>query len=418
MRSLSEACGLIGNEAQPGEAIEVGLADAVGLVLAEPLMGDVDMPPFDRAAVDGYAIRAADAPAGARLLAVGHRGGRGPATAEISLGKAEAAHVTAGEPLPVGADAVLRTEDSRPEPGLGPPKEVVVLREATAGQGVVPRGYYLHAGAVLATAGTRLTLPMVGLLAAQGCVHPMCHRRVRVSVLAVGGNLVGSGDAPVMHRERNAAGPTAVIPCLHRGATAHDLGVIARRDLPSALARALTAPVVIVLGDFEGPIPRALQKAGVEPIFSGVSLHPGKRVGYGVIRDAEGRAAHHVFHLAPAPIGVLTAVTLLIGPLIDRLHGAPAAPTSPLLAVWQGAAHRPTDDRVWAVPVTLANTPDGRFAATALDHRGKDDLPGFAPADALVLLPPRSGPWEPDDLVEVVPLGTWPPGAPAPSARG
>ena len=61
MRSLSEACGLIENEARPGEAIEVGLADAVGLVLAEPLAGDVDLPPFDRAAVDGYAVRAADA---------------------------------------------------------------------------------------------------------------------------------------------------------------------------------------------------------------------------------------------------------------------------------------------------------------------------------------------------------------------
>ena len=261
MRSLSEACGLIENEARPGEAIEVGLADAVGLVLAEPLTGDVDLPPFDRAAVDGYAVRAADAEVGAQLLAVGRRGGgdgprRGPATAEISLGAAEAAHVTAGDPLPVGADAVLRTEDSRPEPGVGPPRDVIVLRGVTAGAGVVPRGYYLRAGAVLAPAGTRLTLPMVGLLAAQGCVHPICHRRVRVAVLAVGDHLVSSGDAPVMQRERNAAGPTAVIPCLHRGATAHDLGVVTRRELASGLTRALTAPVVIVLGEFEGPISR------------------------------------------------------------------------------------------------------------------------------------------------------------------
>ena len=67
MRSLSEACGLIEKEARPGEAIEVGLADAVGLVLAEPLTGDVDLPPFDRAAVDGYAVRAADAEVGTRL---------------------------------------------------------------------------------------------------------------------------------------------------------------------------------------------------------------------------------------------------------------------------------------------------------------------------------------------------------------
>lgn len=412
MLSLAEARGRILQEARPGETIAVTLSEALGLVLAEPLTADMDLPPFDRASVDGYAVRASDALAGARLSAVGRRGGadgrdRWPAPGAITLGPGEAAHVATGDPLPVGANAVLRTEDSQPDPGVGPPREILALRGVAAGQGVVPRGYYLGAGGQIAAAGTRLRLPMVSLLAAQGCVHPLCHRRVRVAVLAVGDHLVGAGEAPVMDRERNAAGPTAVIPCLQRGATAHDLGTVPRRELANALARALTAPIVIVLGGFDGTTPRALKKAGVEPIFSGVSLHPGKRVGYGVVRDGSGAATQHVFHMSPGPVAVLTVVTLLVGPLIERLHGGPSEAPRPHRAVWQGPPHRPTDDRDWAVPVTLRAGDDARLFASPIDHRGKDDLPGFSRADALALLPPRSGPWDGGELVDVVPLGPW-----------
>ncbi|MBV8382213.1 MAG: hypothetical protein JOZ63_06385, partial [Planctomycetaceae bacterium] len=257
MLSLAEARARVLERAEPGEAIEVALTEAVGLVLAEPAIGDVDLPPFDRAAFDGYALRAGDAPAGGRLRVVGPHRGR----EAVEVGRGEAARITAGEPLPVGADAVVRTEGTRPEPGTGPPRLVEVLRGVERGQNVVPRGYFIPSGTELAPSGTRLRLSMVGLLAAQGCVHPVCHRRVRVAVVAVGDHLVGPGEAPVLDRERNASGLTVVAPCLRWGATAHDLGSVAEAELAPALARALTAPVVVVLGDPEGAVPRALARA-------------------------------------------------------------------------------------------------------------------------------------------------------------
>ena len=418
MLSLVEARGRILAEAVPGDVIEVTLTEALGLVLAEPLIADVDLPPFDRAGQDGYAVRALEAVKGARLnvivpkrsrKAVGVASSRsaGAATAEVILDPGETAHVTAGDPMPVGADAVVRVEDSRPEPGVGPPREILVLRGATVGQNVVPRGYFLRAGTTLAHAGDRIRLPMVGLLAAEGCMHPLCHRRVRVAVLAVGDHLVGPSEAPVMHRERNACGATVVAPCLHWGATAHDLGTVPERALASELHRALTAPVVVILGEPEGAIPRALKKAGVEPIFEGVGVHPGKRFQYGVVRDSSGRAAHHVIQMAPGPVGVFTGVMLLLGPLIARLHGASleSIARSTLRAEWSGPQHRPTDDRHWAVPVTLRIDERGRLLAAPFDHRGKDDLLGFSRAEALAVLPPRSGPWNEGDLVDVVAIG-------------
>lgn len=399
MLSLGEARAKIVAEAVPLEAIEVCLSEALGLVLAEPAVADVDLPAFDRAALDGYAVRAADAAAGARLEVVGLRGPRG----EVTIRRGESARVAAGDPLPVGADAVVRTEDTRPEPNVGPPRAVAVLRPAEAGLNVVARGYYLRAGVELAPAGRRVTLPLVGLLSAQGYVHPLCHRRARVAVVAVGDQWVGPGEAPVMHRERNATGPAVVVPCVAWGATAHDLGTVPESELEDALGRALTAPVTVVIGAAEGAIPTALKGAGVETVFSGVSIHPGKRLSYGVVRDGSGRAEQHVFHIVPGPIGALSVMTLLVRPLLARLHGAAPEAFPSQRARWSGS-HRPTDDRDWVVPVRLVNDPDGHWRAAPVEYRGKEDLFGFAQADALAILPARSGPWNGGEVVAVVPL--------------
>jgi molybdopterin molybdotransferase len=225
-------------------------------------------------------------------------------------------------------------------------------------------------------------------------------------VLAVGDELVGPGDAPVMHRERNAAGLALVAPCVRRGATAHDLGAVAaaRRELDAALDRALTAPIVVVLGNADGPIPRALKRAGVEPLFAGLALTPGEALSYGVIAGEAGRARNHVFHAAADPISALTVATLLIGPLIDRLHGGPAAPSARCRAIL-ASAHVSTDDRIWAVPVTLSEDDQGRRVAAAVALQSRDDLVGFARAEALVLLPSGSGPWRGGEIVEIAPFG-------------
>ena len=85
-----------------------------------------------------------------------------------------------------------------------------------------------------------------------------------------------------------------------------------------------------------------LARAGVEPVFSGVALHPGKRMSYGVVRGPSGRVEHHVFHVLPSPIAALTVVTLLIGPLISRLQGGPAEPPLPSAPSGTACIGRPT----------------------------------------------------------------------------
>jgi molybdopterin molybdotransferase len=246
---------------------------------------------------------------------------------------------------------------------------------------------------------------MVGLLASQGCVHPVCHRRVRVAVLAVGDQLVAPGEAPVLHRERNAAGLTVAIPCIQWGAMVHDLGTVPLADLDRALYRATTAPVVLVMGAESAAISDALARAGLEVRVSGISLDPCDDLTYGVIRGESGRVESHVFRLSPSPVAALVAATLLVAPLVARLQGEVLAdPPRYRRAVWT-ETQGPTDHRTRAVPVKIDAGDDAQIRALPISYRGVDDLAGFAQADALALFPPHGGPWIGGELVEVVPIG-------------
>ena len=396
-----EACSRILALARPGEPIEVSLVDALGLVLAEPAIADVDLPPFDRALADGYALKASEAPTGALLRVAGLRWSDRALDEALEAG--EAIRVAPGDALPIEADAVVDVNDVRPDPEVGPTRVIELLGNAEVGQNVARRGLLLEAGTTLAPAGARLRTSMVGLLASQGCVHPVCHRRVRVAVVAVGDHLVGPTEAPVMHRERNAVNAAIVARALRAGAMPHDLQAVSESRFPAALERATSAPVIVVLGPSSRPILRAFKSFGVESVLSGVSMKPGGRTRYGVIRDDSGGVAHHVFHLPIASMAASTAFALLVHPLIARLQGdLPTAPRT-VAAVWDGT-HRATVNHLRAIPVTLAIDAEARHRARPIPIQGPDDLPGFARAEGLALLPARSGPWLGGEVVEVIPF--------------
>ena len=397
MDGLDAALAKILGRALPVESIEVSLSEAIGLVLAEPAIADVDLPPFDLASVVGYAVSSRDVSPGTllRVSAAWSLDGH-----EIDPG--EAARVDPGEPMPLGADAVLGLDDVRVEPGG---RVVEALRAVEPGRSVVRRGSILGSGSVLAEAGERVRPAMVPLLASQGCVHPICHRRVRVAILAVGDHLVGPADAPVLHHERNASNLAVGSILLADGAMPHDLGSVAGPDFESALDRALGAPVVLILGRLDGPICRTLARAGVEPVVSGIALEPGGgfELGHGVVVDDDGHVVAHVVHLPLDPFAAMVAATVVVRPLIARLQGSDTTPP-PLPVVW--AATQPaTDARTRALPATLTVGPDGRLLARPV---ASSDLPDVSLADGLALFPPSSGPWIGDEVVGFVSFQPWP----------
>ncbi|MEE8507102.1 MAG: molybdopterin molybdotransferase MoeA, partial [Kiloniellales bacterium] len=188
MLSVEEALARITAAFRPLPAETVGLAEALGRVLAEDVTARVTQPPKDVSAMDGYAVRAADvASVPVRLTVVG----RAPAGAahDGTVEPGQAVRIFTGGPLPEGADTIVIQENTEPDGD-----HVVVKEGAPAGRYVRPAGLDFRAGETGVAAGRLLSARDVGLAAAMNQPWLKVHRRPRVAVLATGDEVVMPGD--------------------------------------------------------------------------------------------------------------------------------------------------------------------------------------------------------------------------------
>ena len=206
---------------------EVDFRDGPGRVLAEDILSDLDLPPFARSAVDGFALRAADlrtAPSQLRVVGVVPAG----ASPDFNVKDGEAAQVMTGAPVPSGADAVQMVERTRTDGDL-----VEILETVRPGQNVAPRGDEVKEGDVVLRRGTRLDAASVAVAATVGRVKLSVGRRPRLAVIATGDELVDPGDKPGPGKIRNSNGFSLGAQARSAGADVRYLGVA--RDTEESL---------------------------------------------------------------------------------------------------------------------------------------------------------------------------------------
>jgi molybdopterin molybdotransferase len=177
------------------EAESVRLDQAAGRVLAESVAADRDYPPLPRSIRDGFAVRAADFPAGATVVGEVRAGERFSRT----LRPGEAVEIMTGAPVPEGADAVIMVEHVARDNN-----RITADRTVSAGDFIVPAGAECRAGHTAVEAGTRLGFAQVAALASVGAAEVRVYRRPRVAVLATGDELVPVDATPDAHRIRNS----------------------------------------------------------------------------------------------------------------------------------------------------------------------------------------------------------------------
>jgi molybdopterin molybdotransferase len=309
--TIEEALERVLERAAPLEAEHVATADALGRVLAEPAVATVDLPPFPSSAMDGFALRAADTPG--RLPVVFRIAAGRPAPRPLEAGEAMA--IATGGVVPEGADAVI-------------PIEYVVDRDneveaqnVEAGAHVRPRGGDVRRGEEVVAAGARLGPAQVGALAAAGIASVRCGRVPRAAVLATGTELrpPGSDLRPGEVYEANASMLAAALRSA--GAEVEPLAPV-EDDVDAhraALERGLEADVLITSGGVSvGPhdLVRSVERdLGVEEVFWGVSVKPGKPLAFGV------RGRTLVFGLPGNPVSSLVSFELFVRPAVLALQG-------------------------------------------------------------------------------------------------
>jgi molybdopterin molybdotransferase len=311
--SIAEALERVLARARPLEAEPVAVEESAGRVLAEDVAAGVDLPPFASSAMDGYAIRAADAPG--RLPVVARVAAGVPAARPLAAG--EAMEISTGGAVPAGADSVVPIElvvasDNAVE--IGAPVEL--------GANVRPAGGDVRAGDPLLASGTRLGAAQVGALAAVGLSSVSCARRPRVAVLSTGTELRRPGErlGPGQIYESNA--PMLAAAFAASGGQVESIGPVADDEQAHrrALERGLEADVLVSSGGVSvgqhDLVRRVLGELGVEEDFWGVAVRPGKPLAFG----ARGRTL--VFGLPGNPVSALVGVELFVRPALLALQGA------------------------------------------------------------------------------------------------
>jgi molybdopterin molybdotransferase len=374
---------------------------ALGRIVAEDIVSDLDLPPCDKAMMDGYAVRRTDLPEGRGTLTVVEEitAGRTP---RHSLGPGQAARIMTGAPAPAGADAVVMVEYTKQ---LENYRVAIEDRAPAVGQHIMPRGREMRAGEVVLAPGSVLTPAAYGLLATVGRTEALLVPAPRVAVIATGDELVEAGTKPQGSQIRNSNGPMLVAMVSDAGGRPEYLGI--GPDEPGALRalidQGLLADVLVLSGGVSAGtldlVPGLLQDAGVVAHFHRVAMKPGKPVFFGT-----GPAGTAVFGLPGNPVSSLVCFELFVRPALRRLGGH-AKPLAQSIRAALGQEFRHRSDRPTYHPAVLEETDAGR-QVRPVAWLGSPDLKALTRANCLVVFPPGETMLPAGEMFEVLMLNT------------
>jgi molybdopterin molybdotransferase len=384
MLTIDQAIEAILERTHPLPARSTVLIDALGLILDEEIVADTDLPPFDKATMDGYAVRSADLPdlAEYNLRVVEEIAAGQVPTRPLLPG--EASRIMTGAPLPSGADAVVMVERSKVEGST-----VTLAGPVAPGLNRLIRGREMKVGEVLLSKGTRLDASMLGLIASAGRAQILAIPRPSVSVLPTGDELVPVDQKPGPGQIRNSNG--VILAGLARawGVSGIRENPVAGDDpelLRASLAEAMNSTdVLIVSGGVSAGskdlVPSTLVDLGVERVFHKVNVKPGKPLWFGVGPSRGARPVILVFGLPGNPVSGVVSFLLFVRPALEALAGWSTKRTQ-LASFFLGRSFEHRGDRPTYHP---ARFEEGRIIP--LDWGGSADLRTVALADGFAAFP-------------------------------
>jgi molybdopterin molybdotransferase len=367
-------------------ALRIPLDDALGLVLAEPIVSPLDIPPHTNSAMDGYAARAADvrgasAARPVRLTVVEHiAAGQFPARA---IGAGECARIFTGAPLPPGADSVVRQEDT----DLGT-QVVSINRDRDAGVNWRAAGEDIRRGELVLEAGVELEAAQLGVLASLAVAHPLVYRRPRVGILGGGDEIVDLDQAEaILDGSRVGSSNTHALAALVQRAGGHPVNLGIAADSPASLREHLerardcdllvtTAGISVGEHDF---LREAIESMGGALRFWRIRIRPGAPVGFGMLGDVPW------IGLPGNPVSTMVTFELLVGPAIRVMSGR-ALPFRRAVPVTLAEAVSVTPKLQHFLRAIVGETASGRTAKLT-GPQGSGILTSMVKANALLLLP-------------------------------
>lgn len=373
----AEALRRILDAVTPLEGVEtVALDGAVGRVLAEPVVADRDLPPFDRAQMDGYALRGAEVGQVESWPVVATIAAGQPADIDVPPGRCVA--IATGAPLPGDVDTVIQHELS----DCGDPVRFTV-DHVEVGRSVHPRGADARRGDRLVEPATILRPHHVGIAAMAGATPLAVRRRPRVTIISSGDEIRPVDERPLEHQIRNSNGPMLAGLLQRMGAAEPRQTHVIDEPAPTRAAVGAAIDEVDLLVTIGGVsagrrdhLPDAFEAAGVQTVLHRASIQPG-----GPIYAGRHPAGTVVIGLPGNPVSVLACCCLFAWPVVRRLLGVD--PALPWRSATLATPVRPNARRRAFRPCVI----DAENRATVPGWAGSGDLAHTAATDGLVELP-------------------------------
>jgi molybdenum cofactor synthesis domain-containing protein len=365
--------------------------------LAEDVVSEVDVPPFDRSAVDGYAVRAVDTfgaselkPANLRILGSVDIG----VASKLHVGRGVAIKIMTGASLPKGSDAVVMVEHTRTKG-----KNIAVSAPVTPGKNVSEKGEDVKAGEVVLGRGCPLRPQDVGMLASMGKTRARVSRKPEVAILATGSELRKPGERLGRAEVTDINSYSLAAAAEKFGAISHRLGIVPdeAEKLKRAMRKAISYDMVLASGGSSvgehDIVPDVVAELG-ELVFHGVAIRPGGPTAFGIIKSKP------IYALPGFPVSSLISFDMLVGPALRQMQGLPADRGYPKVRARLARKVSSTLGRADIVRVRIISKEEG-LGADPIRVTGSSVLSSITKADGFVIVPEDVEGFDEGKIVEV-----------------
>ena len=371
-----------------GERVDI-LASS-GRVLLENVCSDINMPPFNRSAVDGFACRRGDL--GQELTVIETiRAGQAP---EKTLGPGQCSRIMTGSPVPEGADCVVMVEDT-----IDISENRIRFTGNHTKDNISRFAEDVREGDLVIEAGTMIRPQHIAIMAAVGYVNPLVATRPKVAVISTGDEIVEPQLKPGISQIRNSNGYQLVEQIRKAGALPDYMGIAPdnEKDTLDKILVAMERNDVVLLtggvsmGTFDF-VPSVMEKAGITILFRKIALQPGRPTVFGKKHDKL------IFGLPGNPVSSFTLFEVLVKPMLWKMMGVTDFYSILRLPMGTDYERRRSDRMQW-LPVSIS---DGKVFP--LEYHGSAHIFSLASADAIAAIPFGVTKLNIGDLIDVRPL--------------
>jgi molybdopterin molybdotransferase len=389
--TFEQAFEIVMRSARLLETESVDIHGSLGRVLAKDIVADMDMPPFNKAAVDGYACRREDL--GNELVIIETiPAGRSP---QRAVGVGQCAKIMTGSPVPEGADCVIMVEYTQNSTS----ETMRFVGNATA-DNICRKGEDIQAGRIVLSKGTLVNPAHIAVLASLGCAKPLVYVRPKVGIIATGDELVEPDQKTADSQIRNSNSSQLVAQAMRMQVLPHYYGIVRdnQNALESILNQASRQMNVLIFsggvsaGDYDLVVP-SLRKNGFNIVFDSIAVKPGKPTVFGIKDNV------FCFGLPGNPVSTYLIFELLVKPFLYKMMGYDMVIHEVAMHLGKSIRRRQTDRKSF-IPVAFENKEN----IVPVEFHGSANIGALCYADGIISVPVGISEIKEGNLVDVRPI--------------